>query len=210
MTRIFAAALLGLSVFGASAPLAAQEAAPAVQATPAEVPVPEPSAAETELARKLIELTGARRSYDELLPNIAARAKTIFIRANPQMQLGIIDVIDKVALEMVDQRAELDRRLARVWAIAFTEEELNALVEFYGSEAGRKFARLQPRVLGIEMAEAQKWAEGISQQISQRVKAELKIAVEAEAQSLTGQAPAAAPAAPTLEGRGAAAPAPAQ
>jgi hypothetical protein len=209
MNRILAAALLGLGVFATSMPLAAQEAAPAVQATPAQLPVQEPSAAETELARKLMDLTGTRRSFDELLPNLAERAKTTFIRTNPQMQLGIIEVVDRVALEMVEKRADLDKSIARIWAIAFTEDELKALVEFYGSDTGKKFAALQPRILGVEMSQANKWAESVSEQIGRRVREELQIAVEAEAKALTGQAPAAAQPAPA-QAPAAPEPAPAQ
>ena len=61
-------------------------------------------------------MSGTARIFDTLLPDVADQAKKAFIRANPQMQLGIITIVDKVALEMVNRRPELDRWLARIWA----------------------------------------------------------------------------------------------
>ncbi len=40
---------------------------------------------------QLVKLSGTARIFDEVLPNIADQAKNAFIRANPQMQLGIIE-----------------------------------------------------------------------------------------------------------------------
>ena len=170
------------------------------------------------LGAQLVRLSGTGRAFDEVLPNIADQAKNAFIRANPQMQLGIIEVVDRIALTLVPRRAHLDKQLARVWAAGFSEEELQGLVDFYSSDLGKKFAEQQPKVLAIQVATAQEWGRSVSAELSQKVADELRAAVEAEQNALTsdiagpatpGTETAPAPAAeaqPTTE----AAPAPAQ
>jgi hypothetical protein len=194
MNPLLAVLIAALAAFGAAQPVLAQEsAAPAAEA--AQQQPPEPSLEALELAQTLSDLTGTRRTYDTLLPNIADRAKTTFIRANPQMQLGIIDVVDKVALELVERRAELDRELARVWAIAFTEDELKELIAFYETETGKKLSSRHSKILALQMAQADRWAQAISAEMAQKVREQLQTEVRSEAQSLQGAAPA-APAAP--------------
>jgi hypothetical protein len=160
-----------------------------------------------DLGLQLVKLSGTGRAFDELLPNIADQAKNAFIRANPQMQLGIIGVVDRIAMTLVPRRAHLDKQLARTWAAAFTEEELRQVVEFYSSELGQKFAEQQPKVLAIEVAMAQEWGRSVSAELTRKVADELRAAIAAEQNALQGDIAApAAPAAETAEP----APAPAQ
>jgi hypothetical protein len=154
-----------------------------------------------ELAMQLVRITGTARTFDELLPNIADQAKQAFIRANPQMQLGIIEIVDRIALTLVSRRPELDDYLARVWASGFTNEEMQELIDFYSSETGRKYAELLPELLAVQMSAAQEWGRDVGAELTQRVAEELRATIEAEESEMTGdapQAPAPAPApAPT-------------
>ncbi len=137
-----------------------------------------------ELAGKIVKMTGSSRLYDELLPNIADQAKNSFIRANPQMQLGIISVVDKIAVQMVSRRPELDQYLARVWASGFSEEELQQLIDFYSTDIGKKYAIALPQLLAVQTAAAERWAQSVSAELNKRVQAELKAAMAAESQAL--------------------------
>jgi hypothetical protein len=136
------------------------------------------------LAAKLVKLTGTARLYDELLPNIADQAKNSFIRANPQMQLGIISVVDKIAVQMVSRRPELDNYLARVWASGFTDDEMQELIDFYSSDVGKKFAVTLPKLLAVQTAAAEEWAKSVSAELTQKVQAELRAAMAAESEAL--------------------------
>ena len=197
MKRVFAAALAVLAVAGVQSVAVAQNSPPAQTALPS---IPEPSLDQLELARKLIDLTGTSRTFDELLPNIADKAKTTFIRGNPQMQLGIIDMVDKVALELVERRGELNNELARTWALAFTKEELQQLIDFYSSDLGKKLSDEQPQIIGMQMMYAERWSSVIAQEMARRVTEEIRASARAETASMTGAAAApdmnAAPAAP--------------
>jgi hypothetical protein len=149
-----------------------------------------------DLAAQLVKLSGAGRAFDEVLPNLADQAKNEFIRANPQMQLGIIEVVDRVALSLVNRRPQLDQMLARVWASGFTDEEMESLVEFYSSDVGKKFAGLQPQLLSVQVVTAQVWGRSVLAELTQKVQAELRTTMATEQQSLQGDTAGPAPATP--------------
>jgi uncharacterized protein len=136
------------------------------------------------LAMKLVQLSGTTRIFDEVLPTIAEDSKNRFIRANPQMQLGIIAVVDKIAVQMVSRRPELDQYLARVWASGFSNEEMQTLVDFYSSETGKKFSTALPQVLAVQTAAAQQWGKSVGEELNLKVQEELKRAMAAESEAL--------------------------
>jgi hypothetical protein len=183
MNRLLAALLIaGAASFGVGA-ASAQDAAPDAVEELATAEIPQER---MDLALKLVKLTGTSRTFDELLPNIADQAKNAFIRANPQMQLGIIDVVDRVALTLVSRRPELDQQLARVWASGFDEAELQELIDFYSSDIGKKFADLHPKLLAVEMTAADRWGRSVSAELTEKVSEELRAAMAAEQNALQG------------------------
>src|SRR5688572_1378698 len=169
MKRLLAALVIATAASSGPLPALAQEA-PEESALQniLEGEVPEER---MQLAMQLVRLTGTSRSFDELLPNIADQAKNNFIRANPQMQLGIIEVVDRVALSLVSRRPQLDQMLARVWASGFTNEEMQQLIEFYSSDVGQKYANLHPQLLTVEMATAEAWGRSLLTELTQKVQA---------------------------------------
>lgn len=201
MGRTLAALALGLATL-LSGPGFAQEAAgsaaeesPAKAAGPVEQLITQELSPETlALGLKLVELAGSARVFDQVLPNIADQTKNAFIRANPQMQLGIIDIVDRVALTLVPRRPELNQYLARVWASAFTNEEMQDLIDFFSTDTGKKFGSMQARLLTVETAAAQQWAAEIAAELRSKVQAELRAALEADEDAIEGDAPEAAPA----------------
>lgn len=179
IATLSAAALLAQPAIAQTAP--AQEAGAAEGQT-----VNEPTPETLELAKQLVELSGSSRTFDEILPNIAEQAKNTFIRSNPQMQLGIITVVDKVALDLVERRPDLDRALERIWATAFNKEQLEDLIAFYTSPTGKRFAAIQPRLIAAQMSTAQNWSASVSEEMSRRVAEELRAQLAAETQSMEG------------------------
>lgn len=177
------AALLALVAVVLSAPVQAQDAAGEDNALGSimETELPPERMA---LAMKLVELNGTTRVFDEVLPSIAQQAKTEFIRANPQMQLGIIAIVDRVAVQLVSRRPELDQYLARVWASAFSDEEMQELVDFFSTEAGKKYAQALPQLIAVQTSAAQEWGKSIAQDLTQRVQVELRAAMQAETDAL--------------------------
>ncbi len=184
MKRLLAAPLVLAAVIF-SAPAYAQDASDEATAL-REIIQNELPPRTKELADRLVQITGTARLFDTLLPNIADEAKNSFIRANPQMQLGIIAVVDQVAVELVSRRPELDRYLARVWASGFTDDEMQVLIEFYSSETGQKFAQTHGQLLAVQTAAAEEWAKSVAADLDQRVREELRTAAEADQRALEG------------------------
>jgi hypothetical protein len=185
MTRSLAALLYALAAAFGGAPALAQGVGNAADPTTYRDIIANELDPETrQLADKLVQITGTARLFDSLLPNIADEAKNSFIRSNPQMQLGIIAVVDKVAVEMVARRPELDAYLARVWASGFTNDEMRELIAFYTTDTGKKFAQLHPQVLAVQTAAAEEWAKSVAAELDARVREELRSAMEAERRAL--------------------------
>jgi hypothetical protein len=185
MTRSLAALLFALAAaFGGAPALAQGVGNDADPTTYRDIIANELDPETRQLADKLVQITGTARLFDSLLPNIADEAKNSFIRSNPQMQLGIIAVVDKVAVEMVARRPELDAYLARVWASGFTNDEMRELIAFYTTDTGKKFAQLHPQVLAVQTAAAEEWAKSVAAELDARVREELRSAMEAERRAL--------------------------
>jgi hypothetical protein len=168
MVRLLAAAAIAFAAWTAGYPAAAQEI----------------DAEELILARQVLDASRTGRPFDQFLPNVADAAKTTFIRSNPQMQLGIIEVVDKVALDLVPRREDLDTRLTDVWALAFEKDELRALLEFYNSPVGKKFGAVMPRILTAQIGIAEEWSRELSVEMQKRVGDELTAMAQAEAKRL--------------------------
>jgi len=184
MTRMLAALLVTLAALFAGGPVLAQQQAPVEKSAVEEIIHTELSPETKQLADKLVQVTGSARVFDSVLPNIADQAKNGFIRSNPQMQLGIIAIVDRVAVELVSRRPELDDYLARVWASGFTDDEMRDLIAFYSTDTGKKFATTFTKVLAVEAAAADIWGQSIAAEMDQRVKDELSKAVAKEQEAL--------------------------
>ena len=92
MFRLIAVCLLAFAAAGLSQPGFAQDSN---QQTAVEPPPLTPE--HLAIAREAFIASKAGRAFDEILPVVADRAKATFIKSNPQMQLGIIEVVDRVA-----------------------------------------------------------------------------------------------------------------
>jgi hypothetical protein len=181
MFRLFAVCLLAFAAAGLPQSGFAQDSN---QQTAESLPPLTPE--HLELARKAFDASKGGRAFDEILPVVADRAKATFIKSNPQMQLGIIDVVDKVALEMVSERKTLDDGLSRVWARAFQPEELKQILAFYSSPAGQKFATEYPKVLETQLAVADVWTRQIGNEMARRVRQELQKMQQVDIKQLRG------------------------
>ena len=178
MFRILAAGLCVAAAVGLSVPANAQNAS---QNEPVQL-----TEQHLDMARKVFIASKTGRSFDQILPTIADRAKTTFVRSNPQIQLGVIEAVDRVALELVPRRLDLDSDLIRIWALAFTEEELAVLLQFYQTPAGQKFTEIQPKLISTQLAAAENWTTEISQELTRRTRRELQKMVKQDAQNLRG------------------------
>lgn len=116
-------------------------------------------------ARRTIQATHADEQFDQILPVLAEQAKALFLRANPALVQEIDDVVNATALELASRRPELNRQLERVWAARFTEEELEAITEFYSSAVGEKLGQGMPSIVQDSVQAASIWRDALSTEI---------------------------------------------
>ncbi|MDJ0932712.1 DUF2059 domain-containing protein [Breoghania sp.] len=124
-------------------------------------------------ARAAIEGGNAFRSFDDILPVIADKTRTLFIRTNPSATKVIDEVTNEVALKLANRRPELDHTIMKVWARRFTTEELKEIATFYRSPVGKKFADLGPELTALSIGAAKQWGDVISTEMVTRVREEL-------------------------------------
>lgn len=115
-----------------------------------------------EAAKRVVVATKAMEPFDDILPLLAEQTRTVFIQADPTRAEEVIAVTDEVALALASKRAELNRKVYEKWASAFTEDELNQLAEFYGTDLGQKLTQSIPNITGASVQAAREWQDAIS------------------------------------------------
>lgn len=134
----------------------------------------QPSAAQIQLSREVVEASGAARAFDPVIPGILQQAINSFVPQNPDLQRPIVESIQTIAPVFEKRRTEIIDIVARVYAVKFTEAELKELLVFYRSAIGKKFVAEQPIVLQDSFRRTQEWSSKISEEIVAALRAEMK------------------------------------
>ena len=123
-----------------------------------------------QAAKSAIKAIGSTRQFDNILPGMAASAKTSLIGNRPDLQAEITEIVDNVAIELAPRRGDLEDEIARVYAKVFSEDELNAIADFYSSETGKKLIKETP-ILAREIQGAAKvWSTGLGRDLNKTVR----------------------------------------
>jgi len=122
--RVLAAAVLSVLLLAVSAPAFAQEVSPDQLA----------------LARKYVDLTDKVDIFGTSLTSIAARTLQQVLKLNPTMGGQATQSVTDVVNDYKKHRDDLLNQIARIYAQAFTSDELQQLVTFYSSPVGQKLA----------------------------------------------------------------------
>ena len=116
-------------------------------------------------ARSAIDAIGATSSFDNILPSLAMRVKSTFVQASPNHEAEINAVVDEQALSLAPRRADLEKEAATIYAKTFTQEELKAIADFYGSAVGKKLLADGPIATREVMKAAEIWASGVDRDL---------------------------------------------
>ncbi|GGE93841.1 DUF2059 domain-containing protein [Stappia taiwanensis] len=143
---------------GAALPLQAQET------------IPEDHLA---AARETVFASNAIRAFDNVLPLMAERTRTLFIQRDPANTAMIDEIVNEVALSLASRRPELNKVVFEVWARRFSIEELNQLTAFYKSPLGQKYSRVEPELRALSIGAAKQWGDAISTEMVTLVREEL-------------------------------------
>jgi hypothetical protein len=168
---IVLAALLSLSVSaGLAVPSFAQDAQPAAPASQPQEVSPEALA----LARKYIDITDHSGIYETAVVRAGINTYQQLLPQNPTIADPLNAAIETVISSYKDKKGDLFDQMARLYALSFTQEELQQIVDFYSSPTGLKLSKanadLNPslqRIMNI-------FSVNLSKEFFAKVRAELK------------------------------------
>jgi hypothetical protein len=127
------------------------------------------SPAHISAARKALTATKATDSFDSILLNTSANLKNNLTSNNPNLADQISIIVDEEAIALAARRGDLEQEAARLFANAFTEEELTTISTFFSSAAGQKYLDSTP-ILARELGKAARvWATGIARDLEAKV-----------------------------------------
>jgi uncharacterized protein len=162
LLRILPAAGLVLALFVGGAPAQAQQQPPP------------PSAAAIAAAKEILQLKNAGAMYASAVPNIVQRTKDQLLQTNINYQKDLNEVAVIVAQKFAGRQAEIGEGMAKIYASAFTEQELKDLVTFYKSPLGAKLLVTEPRAIQASMGDRDQWAQQFAVDVNGEFRTEMK------------------------------------
>ncbi|MGD0025686.1 MAG: DUF2059 domain-containing protein [Xanthobacteraceae bacterium] len=161
MMRYAMVILLALAAIGMARPAIAQ--APA-----------QPSPAAILLAKQIIDLKGVKDIFQPLVRGVVVKTKNMFMQTNFMWAKDLNESAVIVEKQYDSRLSEVIDATARIYASHFTEQELKQLLTFYQSPLGQKMIAQEPRALDESMASAGKWADNLSLEVIDSMRAEMK------------------------------------
>lgn len=131
------------------------------------------SASHIAKAREAIAATRATESFDSILINASGQLKNQLTANSPDQADKIAAVVDEEAIALASRRGDLELEAARIFAGAFSEEELGELATFFSTPTGAKYLSNTP-ILARELGKAARiWANGITRDLANNAQKKL-------------------------------------
>jgi hypothetical protein len=159
LSNVLLAAGVALMLCGASAQ--AQQAKP-------------PSAAAIGYAKEILTAKNVSAIYQGAVPGLVQRTKDVLLQANLNYQKDLNEVAVKVAKDLAGREQEIGEQMAKIYAGAFTEQELKELAVFYKSPLGAKAIAQEPAAFNAARQYMDQWAQKFAEEINGRFRAEMK------------------------------------
>jgi hypothetical protein len=166
LSRIILAAGLAAGLALAVAPVNAQQPA----AAPAKPPA---SPAAIAAAKEILAMKNASAMYAQAVPSVVEQTKTNLLQNNLNYQKDLNEVAVIVAQSLAGREKEIGDGMAKVYADAFTEQELKDLVTFYKSPLGAKLLTAEPQAIQASIAYMRQWGQAFSQVVTAQFRAEM-------------------------------------
>jgi hypothetical protein len=168
LARLALAALIAITMAGAAGPAAAQGAAPSAP------PAHAPSAAAILLAKQILEIKHADDVFEPLIRGVVIKAKNMFMQTNFMWSKDLNEVASAVEKDYASRTKDLLDASARIYATHFTEPELKQLLTLYQSPLGQKIITEEPKAVEESMVMAGNWADNFSEDVINKMRAEMK------------------------------------
>ena len=150
----------------------------AVTGTMAQAPKSEPlkpvSAGALASAKEILAAKNVSAIYQGAIPGLAQRVKDTMIQSNLNLQKDLDEAAAKVVKDMTGREQEIGEQMAKIYANAFTEQELKDIATFYKSPLGKKVIDAEPTAFNQSRIYMGEWAQKITEEINTKVRAEMK------------------------------------
>lgn len=163
-----------LSLRHALAAIMAVVAIAIVQPAAAQAPAANPSPGALLLAKQIVELKGVKQMMDPVAIGVVEKVKSVVMQQNFMWQKDINEVTTQLHKEFDSRSSELVDTAARAYASHFTEAELKQILTFYQSPVGQKMIVEEPKAIEESMSGAGAWANDLSIDVMNRMRAEMK------------------------------------
>jgi hypothetical protein len=135
---------------------------------------PAPSPAAILLAKQILETKHVDDIFKPLIRGVVVKTRDMFMQTNFMWSKDLNEVAAKLEQDFNSRVKELVDDAARVYATHFNEQELKQLLSFYQTPLGQKMIIEEPKALDESMALAGTWADNFSQDVINRMRAEMK------------------------------------
>ena len=133
-----------------------------------------PTATAVATAVELVKMTGATALFNTLVPGVIEQSKILFLQQNPGLAGDLNEISAKMRTDLAPRLNELYTESAKIYAEHFTEQELKDLVTFFNSTVGKKYIIEQAVVVNATLKFAQEWAIKLSDEVTIKMRDELK------------------------------------
>lgn len=123
-----------------------------------------------EVALELMEASGARNMFDQMVPAITKQMGMLVEKMNPGEGVAVNDLLQsKFVPRILERSNEVIEMIAHVYAQHFTLDELEQLVAFYNSPVGRKLVQEQPEMMTEAMQIGRNWGQSVAAEVLQEL-----------------------------------------
>lgn len=133
-----------------------------------------PSAAAVGYAKEILTAKNVSAIYQGAVPGLVQRTKDVLLQSNLNYQKDLNEVAVKVAKDLAGREQEIGEEMAKIYAGAFTEQELKDLAVFYKSPLGTKVILQEPAAFNAARQFMDQWAQKFAEEINGRFRAEMK------------------------------------
>lgn len=126
------------------------------------------------LARKYIDLTDQGAVYEATVVSAGVRTYETLLPTNPEIAKPLSTAIGKIIKTYRDRKGELFDQFARNYALVFSVEELQQIVDFYASPIGQKLTKANIEINETNKKVLQIYEINLGKEFFAAVRAELK------------------------------------
>ena len=124
---------------------------------------------------RLLEMTGATKVGKQMAALSTAHMVQSLKLSHPGIPKKALDMLpDEVGAVFDAHIPAFVAQIIPVYHRYFSAEEIKGMIAFYSTDLGRKAISAMPGLMSESMMIGQKWGEGLSPELAERVRARLK------------------------------------